>query len=426
MLLVTGGSSGARRINDAVIASAARDHRRRMAGAAPGGGLREGVADPGLPGYHLLAVLGPHGSRIRRGRPRDLARRLGDRERARRGRAPCRLRPLSGRKRRAGAQRRRRGRAPGERCSSPTATSPRTGWPTSCCRCSRTRRASPTWRPGSARWDTATAPIAWSIWCSRRGTRAGRRDPDATGSVIGMIKPDLTMELPAELGALHFTGIGGSGMSGIARLFLDAGYRVTGSDLRDTDAVRELREAGATVAIGHDAANVGDADTLVVTGALWQDNPEYQFALASGIPVLHRSQALAWLISRQRLIAVAGAHGKTTSTGMIVTALRELGADPSFVNGGVIAGLGRSAASGIGRAVRRRGRRVGRLVPALRHGGRAHHERRRRPPGPLRHPGGVRGRLRDVRAAGVGVRRRLERRPGHARRDGAADRPATS
>ncbi|MEO5920476.1 MAG: UDP-N-acetylmuramate--L-alanine ligase [Pseudolysinimonas sp.] len=163
-----------------------------------------------------------------------------------------------------------------------------------------------------------------------------------------MIKPDLTMELPAELGALHFTGIGGSGMSGIARLFLDAGYRVTGSDLRDTDAVRELREAGATVAIGHDAANVGNADTVVVTGALWQDNPEYQYALAHGIPVLHRSQALAWLINRQRLIAVAGAHGKTTSTGMIVTALRELGADPSFVNGGVIAGLGRSSATGSG------------------------------------------------------------------------------
>lgn len=163
-----------------------------------------------------------------------------------------------------------------------------------------------------------------------------------------MITPDLTMGLPAELGALHFVGIGGSGMSGIARMFLDAGYRVTGSDLRDTDAVAELRSAGATVAIGHDAANVGAATTLVVTGALWQDNPEYQYALANAIPVLHRSQALAWLINKQRLVAVAGAHGKTTSTGMIVTALRELGADPSFVNGGVIAGLGRSSASGSG------------------------------------------------------------------------------
>jgi UDP-N-acetylmuramate--alanine ligase len=163
-----------------------------------------------------------------------------------------------------------------------------------------------------------------------------------------VIKPDLAMSLPDELGTLHFTGIGGSGMSGIARLFLDAGYTVTGSDLRESDAVRDLRAAGAPVAIGHDAANVGDADTLVVTGALWQDNPEYQYALANGIPVLHRSQALAWLINRQRLVAVAGAHGKTTSTGMIVTALRELGADPSFVNGGVIAGLGRSSSTGTG------------------------------------------------------------------------------
>lgn len=163
-----------------------------------------------------------------------------------------------------------------------------------------------------------------------------------------MIKPDLTLEIPAELGAVHFAGIGGSGMSGIARLFLEAGHRVTGSDARDTDAVAELRALGATVSIGHDAAHVVGADTLVVTGALWQDNPEYQYALAHGIPVLHRSQALAWLISEQRLVSVAGAHGKTTSTGMIVTAMRELGADPSFVNGGVIAGLGRSSASGSG------------------------------------------------------------------------------
>jgi UDP-N-acetylmuramate--alanine ligase len=161
-----------------------------------------------------------------------------------------------------------------------------------------------------------------------------------------MIAPDLDQELPDELGKVHFVGIGGAGMSGIARLLLDAGHRVTGSDLRDTDTVRELREAGATIAIGHDAANVGDADTVVVTGALWEDNPEYQRALAAGIPVLHRSLALNWLIRGHRLVSVAGAHGKTTSTGIIVAALRELGADPGFVNGGVIAGLGRSSAYG--------------------------------------------------------------------------------
>jgi len=161
-----------------------------------------------------------------------------------------------------------------------------------------------------------------------------------------MIKPDLELELPAELGTTHFVGIGGSGMSGIARLFLEAGHRVTGSDLRDTDAVRELRELGAEIWIGHDASHVGAVDTLVVTGALWQDNPEYQEALRRGIPVLHRSQALNWLVSGHRTISIAGAHGKSTSTGMLVTALRELGADPSFVNGGVIQGYGRSSAFG--------------------------------------------------------------------------------
>lgn len=163
-----------------------------------------------------------------------------------------------------------------------------------------------------------------------------------------MIKPDLEFELPEALGALHFVGIGGSGMSGIARLFLEAGHRVTGSDRSDSAAVRELRAAGIPVFIGHDAAQLGDADALVVTGALWESNPEYQEALRRGIPVLHRAHALAWLVRGSRLIAVAGAHGKTTSTGMIVTALRELGADPSFVNGGVIAGYGRSSARGSG------------------------------------------------------------------------------
>jgi UDP-N-acetylmuramate--alanine ligase len=147
---------------------------------------------------------------------------------------------------------------------------------------------------------------------------------------------------------IHFVGIGGSGMSGIARLFIDAGHRVTGSDVRDSDNIAALRDLGAEIAIGHDAANVGDADAVVVTGALWQDNPEYQLALEQGLPVLHRSQALAWLIAGQRLVSIAGAHGKTTSTGMIITGLLELGEDPSFVNGGVIEELGVSSAAGEG------------------------------------------------------------------------------
>ena len=163
-----------------------------------------------------------------------------------------------------------------------------------------------------------------------------------------MIKPDLSLPLPAELGAVHFVGIGGSGMSGIARLFLASGHRVTGSDRSANHNTDDLAALGATVSIGHDAGNVGDVDALVYTGALWPDNPEYLEAVRRGIPVLHRSQALAWLINSKRLVAVAGAPGKTTSTGMIVTALLGLGADPSFVNGGIIQSLGVSSSFGTG------------------------------------------------------------------------------
>ena len=161
-----------------------------------------------------------------------------------------------------------------------------------------------------------------------------------------MIKPDQNLIIPDDLGAVHFVGIGGSGMSGIARLFLSRGFTVTGSDVRESKNIQALRDLGIDIAIGHDAANVGDADSLVVTGALWQDNPEYVLAKERGLPVLHRAQALAWLIRDQRLVAVAGAHGKTTSTGMIVTGLLGVGADPSFVNGGVIESLGVSSAAG--------------------------------------------------------------------------------
>ena len=165
-----------------------------------------------------------------------------------------------------------------------------------------------------------------------------------------MITPDLSMPLPAELGAVHFVGIGGSGMSGIAHLFLASGHTVSGSDRSENHNTADLRQLGATVSIGHDAGNAGlaEADALVYTGALWPDNPEYLEGVRRGIPVLHRSQALAWLINHKRLVAVAGAHGKTTSTGMIVTALLALGADPSFVNGGVIQSLGLSSSFGAG------------------------------------------------------------------------------
>ncbi len=163
-----------------------------------------------------------------------------------------------------------------------------------------------------------------------------------------MIKPDPALVLPDSLGRVHFVGIGGSGMSGIARMMHARGIPVSGSDRSDSSAVAALRELGIEVHIGHDARHVGDADTLVVTGALWLDNPEYQEALRRGLPVLHRANALAWLVRDERLIAVAGAHGKSTTTAMLVTALRSLGRDPSFVNGAVIQAAGTSAAWGEG------------------------------------------------------------------------------
>jgi UDP-N-acetylmuramate--alanine ligase len=137
-------------------------------------------------------------------------------------------------------------------------------------------------------------------------------------------------------------------MSGIARLFLSAGIRVTGSDIRATETVEALRASGIPIAIGHAAENVGNADTLVVTGAIAEDNPEYVAARERGLPIVHRAMALAWLTRNHRTVAVAGAHGKTTSTAMIITAMLALKQAPSFVNGGVIRSLGVSAATGTG------------------------------------------------------------------------------
>lgn len=162
-----------------------------------------------------------------------------------------------------------------------------------------------------------------------------------------MIRPDLSLPIPDDITAAHFIGIGGSGMSGLAGMFLDRGIRVSGSDRADSTALRALAARGATVHVGHDAANLpDDVDAVIHTGAIWPQNPEYVLAKERGLPVIHRSQALYWLIGGRRLVSVAGAHGKTTSTGMLVTALRALGTAPTFVNGGVIADLGVSSGTG--------------------------------------------------------------------------------
>ena len=151
-----------------------------------------------------------------------------------------------------------------------------------------------------------------------------------------------------ELGRVHFAGIGGAGMSGIARILLARGVAVSGSDAAPSDLLDELAALGAVIHLGHDGAHVGDADTLVVSSAIRPDNPELTEARRRGIRVLHRAAALGSAMLGRRGIAIAGTHGKTTTTSMLTTILRGCGADPAYVIGGILAETGLGAADGSG------------------------------------------------------------------------------
>ncbi len=163
---------------------------------------------------------------------------------------------------------------------------------------------------------------------------------------------DLGAEVPSwdALGAVHLVAIGGAGMSAVARLLLARGVRVSGSDAADGPVLDALRAAGARVALGHDPAHLDGVDTVVVSSAVREDNPELAAARSRGLRVLHRSQALAALLAGRRAVAVAGANGKTSTTAMLVVALTEAGADPSYACGGEVAQLGTNAALGTGDA----------------------------------------------------------------------------
>ncbi len=163
---------------------------------------------------------------------------------------------------------------------------------------------------------------------------------------------DLAAAVPAwdALGAVHLVAIGGAGMSAVARLLLARGVRVSGSDAADTPVLTALRSAGATVSVGHDAAHLQGVDTVVVSSAVREDNPELAAARAAGLRVLHRAQALSSLMAGTRRVAVAGANGKTSTTAMLVVALTEAGADPSYACGGEVAQLGTNAELGAGDA----------------------------------------------------------------------------
>jgi UDP-N-acetylmuramate--alanine ligase len=152
----------------------------------------------------------------------------------------------------------------------------------------------------------------------------------------------------AGLGRVHFTGIGGAGMSGIARIMIARGVTVSGSDSAGGELLASLAALGADVHVGHAAANLADADTVVVSSAIRPDNPELAAARARGLRVLHRAAALASLMLGRRGVAVAGTHGKTTTSSMITTALRHCGADPGYVIGGILSETGLGAEDGSG------------------------------------------------------------------------------
>lgn len=158
----------------------------------------------------------------------------------------------------------------------------------------------------------------------------------------------IATRLPQDIGPIHFIGIGGIGMSGIAEVMLNLGYDVQGSDLAEGDTVKRLRELGARVAIGQRADNLAGAGVVVVSSAIKPGNCELDAARARGLPVVRRAEMLAELMRLRSNVAVAGTHGKTTTTSMIAALLDAGGVDPTVINGGIIHAYGSNARMGAG------------------------------------------------------------------------------
>src|SRR5579859_1281552 len=156
------------------------------------------------------------------------------------------------------------------------------------------------------------------------------------------------MRLPREIGPIHFVGIGGIGMSGIAEVLCNLGYTVQGSDASESANVNRLREKGIAINVGHKAENVAGADVVVVSTAIKRDNPELMAARAQRIPVVRRAEMLAELMRLKSCVAIAGTHGKTTTTTMVATLLDAGGLDPTVINGGIINAYGSNARLGAG------------------------------------------------------------------------------
>ncbi|MBV8565684.1 MAG: UDP-N-acetylmuramate--L-alanine ligase [Methylobacteriaceae bacterium] len=156
------------------------------------------------------------------------------------------------------------------------------------------------------------------------------------------------MKLPRELGPIHFVGIGGIGMSGIAEVLVNLGYRVQGSDAADSANVKRLRDKGVPISVGHSADSLGEAAVVVVSTAIQRDNPELAGAREKRLPVVRRAEMLAELMRLKQCVAIAGTHGKTTTTSLVATLLDAGGFDPTVINGGIINAYGTNARLGAG------------------------------------------------------------------------------
>ena len=156
------------------------------------------------------------------------------------------------------------------------------------------------------------------------------------------------MKLPRDIGPVHFVGIGGIGMSGIAEVMVNLGYTVQGSDQAEGANVKRLRELGVKIAIGHASGNLAGAEVVVISSAIRPDNPELMAARAQRLPVVRRAEMLAELMRLKSCVAIAGTHGKTTTTSMVAALLDAAGLDPTVINGGIINAYGTNARLGLG------------------------------------------------------------------------------
>src|SRR4029079_15686527 len=183
-------------------------------------------------------------------------------------------------------------------------------------------------------------PSDWQMWLNgwrlrRRGYRASR-------------KWDWSMKLPRDVGPIHFIGIGGIGMSGIAEVMMTLGYKVQGSDLTENYNTARLRKLGIDVVIGQAAENLKDAQVVVVSSAVLDDNPELKAARTRLLPIVRRAEMLAELMRFKSCVAVGGTHGKTTTTSLVAALLDAGSFDPTVINGGIINAYGTNARLGKG------------------------------------------------------------------------------